>query len=179
VTLLEGDQLYLTYILGVPADHGFVAKRFFWMAQKEELLALPLTTLALAGVALLALWDRRQGRRTISAGTQYWLWTGTLALVLSAVMRGHQGGYTNVLMPGLWALSVGGVLALENLRRRFPHRAVVFALPLLVAGQLVYEDWNPEQYRATDNDIEMEGITDQEISPELLGTTCERLQLVQ
>ncbi len=154
VTLFEGDQLYLTYILGVPADHGFVASRFFWLAQKESFLALPMTTTALAAVGVLALLDRRQGSLRLAPGTQYWLWNGTLAIVLSAVMRGHQGGYMNVLMPGIWALSVGGVLALEQLRRRYPHRAVVFLVPLLVAGQLVYEDWDPERYRATAEDVE-------------------------
>jgi len=152
VTLLEGDQLYLTYILGVPADHGFVFSRFAWGAQKESFLALPLTTLALAVVGVLALTDRRQAPTRLAAGSQYWLWNGGLAFLLSAVMRGHQGGYLNVLMPGLWALSLGGILALEAIRRRFPHRMVVFAVPLLVAGQLVYEDWDPERFRASADD---------------------------
>ena len=152
VTALEGDQLYLTYILGVPADHGFVFSRFAWGAHKESFLALPITTMVLGITAALTIRERRRTASTLSDGTRYWLWNGGLAVLLSAIMRGHQGGYLNVLMPGLWALSVGGVLAIEALRRRVPHRAMVFALPLLVAGQLVYEDWDPDRYRATESD---------------------------
>jgi len=151
--LLEGDGLFLTYILGVPGTHGFVPRRFFWLAQKEEFLALPLTTVALAAWGGL-LYATRTSRAPLSPGGRYWLWNGALAVLLSAVMRGHQGGYMNVLMPALWALSVGGVVAIERIRTRFPHRAVVWVLPLLVGGQLIYEDWNPERYRTDEQDLQ-------------------------
>ena len=128
-------------------------RRFFWLAQKEEFLALPLTTVALAAWGGL-LYATRTSRAPLSSGGRYWLWNGALAVLLSAVMRGHQGGYMNVLMPALWALSVGGVVAIERIRTRFPHRAVVWALPLLVGGQLIYEDWNPERYRTDEQDLQ-------------------------
>ena len=60
VTALEGDQLYLTYILGVPADHGFVFSRFAWGAHKESFLALPITTVVLGISAALAIRERRR-----------------------------------------------------------------------------------------------------------------------
>ena len=33
-------------------------------------------------------------------GTSYWLFVGAVLLLFSALMRGHHGGFTNVLMPG-------------------------------------------------------------------------------
>jgi hypothetical protein len=167
VTALEGDQLFLTYILGVPSKHGFVAQRFFWLAQQEELLALPFTTVLLAAYGAIWWRDRKTNPTPLSSGARYWLWNGALAVLLSAMMRGHQGGYSNVLMPAIWALSVGGVVALEHLRTRFPKRALVFGLPLLVAGQLAYEDWDPDNHRASESDWEagallVEAVAEQE-----------------
>ena len=39
-------------------------------------------------------------------GTSYWLFVGAVLLLFSALMRGHHGGFTNVLMPGLWVLCI-------------------------------------------------------------------------
>ena len=39
-------------------------------------------------------------------GPSYWLCMGATLIVFSALMRGHHGGFTNVLMPGLWVLCI-------------------------------------------------------------------------
>ena len=39
-------------------------------------------------------------------GQSYWLWMAGVLIVFSALMRGHHGGFTNVLMPGIWALCI-------------------------------------------------------------------------
>lgn len=36
----------------------------------------------------------------------FYLWIGTTLFLFSALMRGHHGGFTNVLMPGIWAMCV-------------------------------------------------------------------------
>lgn len=168
VTAFEGDRLFLTYILGVPGTHGFLVKRLLWVTHKEVFLALPFTSAVLLGMA--AWWGARRARgapmQPLRPGTQYWLWNGGLALLLSAVMRGHQGGFTNVLMPGMWAASLGGVLVLSHLRTLRPHRALTWGLPLLLAGQLVAEDWNPERFRASETDWEAGARLKQAIADE-------------
>ena len=39
-------------------------------------------------------------------GQSYWIWTSVILILFSALMRGHHGGFTNVLMPGLWTLCI-------------------------------------------------------------------------
>jgi len=154
-TALEGDGLFLTYILGVPGTHGFVPKRFFWTAHREAFQALPITTAALVGWGCwLTVQRKRSGSFRLTPGGRYWLWNGALAVFLSALMRGHQGGFLNVLMPSLWALSVGGVITFERIRQRTGSRALVWLLPLVLAGQLATEDWNPDRFRASAEDHE-------------------------
>lgn len=177
---LEGDGLFLTYLLGVPAAHPLVGTRVFPGTVQELGAALPLPAALLAlalglrlragalrlpregrlpwglglaaglgagivagllsptGTAPLGAWLgpvvglgvsvaavlllglalslRPGGPLPSTEGDRYWVANGVLAVILSAVMRGHHGGFVNVLMPGMWALSVGGALALHRLR---------------------------------------------------------------
>ena len=43
-------------------------------------------------------------------GNGFWLLNGLVAIAFSALMRGHHGGFINVLIPGVWALSVAWVV---------------------------------------------------------------------
>jgi hypothetical protein len=103
---IRTDGAFLRLLLEVPASHGIVAGRALPNlargrvegAQAELWRALPLTT-----TALLALGTSLPRRG-------YWLAVAGTALVVVSVMRGHVGGYLNVLIPGLWVLSLLAVL---------------------------------------------------------------------
>ena len=143
---LEGDGLFLTYLLDVPRAHPFVADRFFPGAWKEMGEALPLGVGAGLLAALVA------GRSPRSGGV-YWAAQGSLALLLAAVMRGHHGGYLNVLIPGIWALAAWAGLGLAGLERRFPRPAVLVLGTALMLGQLWQGRWEPSKWLPTRDDV--------------------------
>jgi hypothetical protein len=142
---LEGDGLFLTYLLGVPSAHGFVAARFFPGAAQELWGALPAATLLLgAGLAL------HPGKR--SAGGAYWAVVGACTLLLSMAMRGHHGGFLNVLIPATWVLALGGVLAASALSRSWPRLGTA-----VVVGVLGWQLWDgcpdPSKELPTEADV--------------------------
>jgi hypothetical protein len=139
----SSDSRFLTWLLEVPATHGMVAKRL-WLnvapngklqgAQWELWSALPLTTtVALAGI--LAWRDRL-----------YWGGAFVVALVVASLMRGHEGGYLNVLIPCLWVQALLPALLADRTARLAevapasgPRAALRFAphaLVVLVAAQV-------------------------------------------
>ena len=85
-------------------------------------------------------------------GARFWLAHGLMAIVLSAVMRGHHGGYLNVLMPGLWTLALWSCLAVAYLRKRWSHLGMQAATATLIAWQLWSMQWNPSRYIPTEKD---------------------------
>jgi len=101
---LVSGGLFLVWLLGVPASHGMVVDRLLPAvslsfdpfrysgtgAMMECIHAAPL-------VWLLALGQPRWMKGTA------WPWVGLVALVTVSLMRGHTGGYTNVLIPMMWA----------------------------------------------------------------------------
>lgn len=135
---LATGGLFLTYLLEVPSSHGMVTDRLLpWVqirfsptfsfksggAMMECVQAAPLLwLLALAAPA----WMR-------SAAGRYWLGLSGVALVTVSLMRGHTGGFVNVLIPMLWLQAAwpAWVLAGGAGRPWLPH--VVTAL---VAAQL-------------------------------------------
>ncbi len=141
----HSDGLFLTYLLGVPSVHPFVADRFFVLAPKEMLTAVGWLLGAMLVTALMV-------RRPVSRGARFWIAQGMLALVLCAIMRGHHGGYLNVLMPGLWALCLWACLSIHQLRKRFPGLWMQVATAALVAWQLWIMQWNPNRYIPTEAD---------------------------
>ena len=144
----EGDGLFLTYLLQVPATHPIVWSRLFPGSFREMVLGgLPLA----AALALLAGFFGR--RRPWSEGAAWWVAQGGTAILLSAVMRAHFGGYTNVLIPGLWALALWGGLAAVFLRRRWPGLPVAFATGLLLAVQGWIGLWPLERYLPSPEDV--------------------------
>lgn len=152
--LLEGDGLFLVYLLEVPATHPFVPRRFFPGAWEEMGGALPLAVGISAGALLLGLLQlgRSAGRWRPSSGTAFWASQGALALLLAAVMRGHHGGYLNVLIPGTWALACWAGLGLARLERSLPHPAVALGVSALVLGQLWEGRWERADWVPTVED---------------------------
>lgn len=132
---IHTNGLFLTYLLEVPSHHGMVADRLLPNigakgrlegAQAEVWRALPWTTTL--GLLALARWPARL----------YWGGVALTALVTVSLMRGHQGGYLNVLIPMFWVQALFPAL-LERALARGPSIAARFgphAVTLLVAFQL-------------------------------------------
>ena len=143
----EGDGAFFTYLLGVPAGHPFVVARALWGAPGELARGLPLSVGALALAFGAAAWARRSGSGAAPGaadGRRYWLWQGGLAVALAMVMRGHHGGFLNVLMPAFWALALGGALAAGAVSARWPRLGLALALGL--AGQGAARGWEPARF---------------------------------
>lgn len=146
--MLEGDHLFLDYVVGAPSHHGFVAARFFPQAEGELVAPVLLPLAAAIGLALgLSTW------RGIGRGAAYWLGQGAVSVLLCAMMRGHQGGFTNVLMPGIWALSLLTALGLSRALQARPHALLHLALGLLLAGQVYRGRWEEKKYLPTPADL--------------------------
>ena len=75
-----------------------------------------------------------------------------LAILLCMVMRGHQGGFLNVLVPGHWALALAAALGAVALRRALPHPVTIALTALVLAGQAWLGHWAlaPTQPTAAD-----------------------------
>ena len=143
----EGDGMFLTYLLGVPAGHGIVASRLFVGAPTELVTGLPvLAAAAAAGLALTR-------GRTPGAGW-YWSVQCALALFLACLMRGHHGGFKNVLIPGYWAVSMLGGLGVVALRGRLPQVGVAAALAVALGVQGWLGRWEPVRFHPAPGDAE-------------------------
>ncbi len=133
---LQSGGLFLTYLLEVPGEHGMVAGRALPNiqngrvegAQAELWRALPFVSTV--GVATAWWWARTRGGA---------YWAGVLAtgLVMVSLMRGHQGGYLNVLIPMLWLLPLLAALPVRALAGEAGWRAwAPHAFTALLAAQL-------------------------------------------
>lgn len=111
---------FVVWLVAVPAVHGQSASRLFPGAQLECWHALPITTT----VALLTLpwWAKRRS---------YWALVAGAALIVVSLMRGHTGGYLNVLIPMMWVQCLLPVIAASA----FGGRAAWGVAGLLVALQ--------------------------------------------
>lgn len=145
--------LFLTYLLDVPISHGTVLDRALPNlgaggridgAQAEVWRALPV--IATVGVATAWVWARTR------AGA-YWAGVLGVTLVMVSLMRGHVGGYLNVLIPMFWVLPLVLVLAERALTRDEGWRAwLPHAFTALVALQLWEGHGNLRRYVPTDMD---------------------------
>lgn len=136
---------FLVYLLGVPAGHPFVFERFLPGTPVALWEALPFSN-ALLGLAVVAV-----GRRA-SAGQRWWLAHGAMGALLCAIMRGHHGGFINVLIPGHWFLALGGALAGAALIERWSLAPVRVAVGALVAWQCWAGRWEPGRLQPTEAD---------------------------
>lgn len=60
------------------------------------------------------------------------------AIVGSALMRAHHGGFVNVHLPMFYAVALGGAFGLARLRERFPGPIGAGVPPVLLAAQLIW-----------------------------------------
>jgi hypothetical protein len=142
--------LFLTYLVEVASGHPIVASRALPSvqggkiegAQAELWRALPWTTTV--GLLLAWAWPRRL----------YWGGLAFTLLVTVSLMRGHHGGFLNVLIPMMWlqALFPAFVAAALRdatvgwrvlLRRIAPHVAAVLAGVQLLAADDDYTRFVP------------------------------------
>jgi hypothetical protein len=136
---------FLMYVLAVPATHPIVGSRVFPQSEQELVGAFP-WALAAAALALL-LNVRRRG-----FGFRYWLPVGLTGLLMVVLMRGHHGGYLNVLIPGYWLLALFAGIGLGLGMRA--HPLVHLALAGLVAFQVGSSGWKPARYTPTQADLD-------------------------
>lgn len=149
---LSSHGLFLVYLLEVPARHPFVLERFFPGAPTELLGAMPLAV----GLALLGAVAHRLPRAAVPPpdadrrqGQVYWGACLALAFLLCMVMRGHHGGFLNVLVPGHWAVALWGGLGAVALRRAWPGAATVLLTACVLAGQAWQGRWEVEPQQPT------------------------------
>lgn len=140
------DGLFLRWLLGVPAVHPIVGQRLFPGTPRELFEALPISTALMLVVTLAS------ARRASAAGL-YWLAQGLTALLLTAVMRGHHGGFINVLMPAHWALSLGAALAAVALLRRWRRGWLLVGLAAVFLVQTWKGLWEPGRYLPKEEDL--------------------------
>jgi hypothetical protein len=83
----------------------------------------------------------QQAAITAITGVRAWRWwlaagVGGTTLVVGGLMRGHFGGFMNVLMPVHWCLCAGLAVAVAYVRATWPGVAVHAASALLLAAQV-------------------------------------------
>ena len=148
-----GD-LFLTYLLEVPAFHPLVGDRAFPGTPRELFSALNFFCVG-TGIALLTLLFRRH--RPAEGGV-YWLGATLVILPLSALMRAHHGGFLNVLMPAHWLLSCVGCMALGSAVGKFSTPGIRGFLSLAAAGLLAFQcmdgRWVEGRFSPRDGDVE-------------------------
>lgn len=155
---LVTDGLFLVYLVEVPGHHPFVLERFFPGTLVELWQGMP-WALGLLGVAvLLPPVLRRLGRLPApadpewTAGVAYWAAMLGTGVLLCMVMRGHHGGFLNVLVPGYWLLAMVAALGAQALRRRLDHPAVVLLTSAVLALSAWQGRWELERTQPTDAD---------------------------
>ncbi|MBM76772.1 MAG: hypothetical protein CMK59_15295 [Proteobacteria bacterium] len=89
---------------------------------------------------------------TKRASMRFWLLNGVVAILFSGIMRGHHGGYINVLMPALWMISLWGGLLLHAVIQR-DHR-LGWGVVVFVCAQFYLGRWSPQKYLPTQKDYE-------------------------
>ncbi len=167
---LSSDGYFLTYILAIPATHPIVGARLFPQAEKELLAAFPwpiaLACAPLAWTLGAAILRRvrelpKPERAPITAERRFarWYWIGvmTMGMIMVVLMRGHHGGFQNVLMPGFWLIALMTCIGLGALVKRATHplgRALLLlACAVVVAWQTWDGRWERDRYTTTDADI--------------------------
>ena len=87
----------------------------------------------------------RTTSEALNSNEGYWLLNGLVALAFSALMRGHHGGFTNVLMPGCWMFALWSCLVLYRL-------STPWLVTVLGVGQLYLGIWQPAKFIPTPDD---------------------------
>ena len=95
---------------------------------------------------MITFWRRPRGE-----GAAWWMGAVVVLVPLTALMRAHHGGFVNVLMPGIWVLSVGGCLTLARLGERHVVLAVLGVA--MACGPALQERWDPADFVPTEEDL--------------------------
>ncbi len=140
------DGRFWLWLVQVPSNHGLVAKRFWPWVSVTSLWPLKYTTsgatleVAAAtpivwGMAVVGLVSALRNREALKASPRfaYWIGIAGTGLFVVSLMRGHVGGYVNVLMPMMWVQALWPAL----LTRRAGEGLVGLGLQALVAVQIV------------------------------------------
>ena len=168
---ISSGGYFLTYILAIPATHPIVGTRLFPQAERELLEAFPWPIAAACLPIVLALgamlWRRvkklpapERPTRTEAQRYARWYWIGVVAMgvFMVVLMRGHHGGFQNVLMPGFWLVALVTGFGLGALVRRIPRplpaSLVLLGCAVLVAWQTWDGRWERSKYTPTDADLE-------------------------
>lgn len=117
---------FLNWMVMVPAAHGQEASRAFPGAPVLVWSAFPIASSA--ALLALPLWGRRP----------YWPGVALTTLIVVALMRGHTGGFINVLIPAFWVSALLPAIAVGAAADRaaaLPWARAAGAL--VVAAQLV------------------------------------------
>ncbi len=168
---LSSDGYFLTYILAIPATHPIVGSRAFPQAEIELVSAFP-WALGLATAPVVLLLAQRLWRRwkrlppaapaTADPAARYrrWYWTGVViaGVIMVVLMRGHHGGFMNVLMPGFWLMALVAAFGMGALVRRWSHPLASSALLLACAGVVAFQcwdgRWDRDRYQPTQADLD-------------------------
>lgn len=137
---------FLLWLVQVPSHHGIVANRFWpsidvssWSplrftltgAGMEVLKATPIVWLCAIVALVAALWDRAGLKASPRFG--YWLLVSATGLFVVSLMRGHVGGFTNVLIPMMWVQALWPAL----IARRAGDGVGGMVLSVLLGAQIV------------------------------------------
>jgi len=126
------DGSFLAYLLAVPASHPIIGQRIFADPAREWLTTLPFA-LGVIGLGAAFLTFQRFRGQVGERRWALWLGLGIMAVGVCFWMRGHQGGYVNVLIPLFAFTAVGTGLVSASLCRSGIGTAVV---TLAFAAQL-------------------------------------------
>jgi hypothetical protein len=125
-----------TYTVPLPDSgvYNFPGSIAFW-----ALGAIPVA----AGLWLLGSWLERRNDDTMDELVLDWRWVygagiALTALVTSAMMRAHNGGYLNVQIPALWVICVGFGLVVERAMAEIPTRPIRLAAAAVLSGQCLW-----------------------------------------
>ena len=81
----------------------------------------------------------------------FWILCSGVAWVFSGIMRAHHGGYSNVLLPGMWGSSLCCGFLLHELWTRFPF--LRWGWVFLVGGHFWTVSWQPSTLIPTSQDV--------------------------
>lgn len=127
------DGMFFRFLIEVPATHGMVSERLFPGAQLEVWKSAPIT---LTAGLVAGLWIWRRG---------YWSAVSAMALLVVSLMRGHTGGYLNVLIPMMWVVSLWPALTMRQLRWAWaPHVGLALVAAQLWQGRADLKKYQPQ-----------------------------------